>query len=509
MFYAGETYMKKLFVVCISVLTLSCPCAIGFSDILSDLQNFQKSLGDWVTQTRELSQRLSELEGEHKARDKQIAGYNQSIADIEKLIAGLNDKVDKVEKMGSLKGVKDIVKTFEGTLDVFKNRFSEMAKKLEDQEVKTSVLERIYQTAQKPIETLIASMDEQKDIINKLAERLDGQEKLILAMEKSLKKQISPYESLAKGVEEMNARLGKLESGVVVQKRELKEEAPKKVPKKAEKPPGKEMVKKDDTAAVQPEEAKKPPAKKTDEVSGFIAIGEGFLLNNVKLNPFGSSSQMSGEIMNKSERDYSTIDFRIQAYNEENIILGGHGFSIRGFKKDSTKKFEEIITGAETEEIARYSIYPAGMPLVSDTGESTIRMIEKELPGAKTVTKKAEVKTPKNLEELLFAEGKKEIPKELEGFENAGNEFYAGKVSFKGFGSSSTVTGEIKNYSKKDFYNVLFIMKIYSRDYGMITSLEFPVRRIKGGETKPFEEIIAGVNPIDIARYEIEFKSAY
>ena len=65
----------------------------------------------------------------------------------------LNARVDKVVKMSSLKGVKDIVKSFEGTLDVFKNRFSELAKRLEDQEVKTAVLERIYKTAQKPIET--------------------------------------------------------------------------------------------------------------------------------------------------------------------------------------------------------------------------------------------------------------------------------------------------------------------------------------------------------------------
>ena len=49
-------------------------------------------------------------------------------------------------------------------------------------------------------------------------------------------------------------------------------------------------------------------------------------------------------------------------------------------------------------------------------------------------------------------------------------------------------------------------MKIYSKNYGMFTSFDFSVRRIKSSETKVFEEIITGVNPVDIARYEIEFK---
>src|SRR3989338_10042600 len=198
--------MKKLFILCLFTLIFSFPSTNGFSDILKDLKNFEKSLSDWVKQTDELSQRLSEMEGERGAREKQIADFNQSMADIGNLITDLNAKVDKVANMASLKGVKDIVNSFEGTLDVFKKRFSEMAKRLEDQEVKTAVIERIYQTSQKPVETLINSIDEQKSVISKLAERLDKQEKLIMSMEESLKKQTSPAESFTKGVEELNVR---------------------------------------------------------------------------------------------------------------------------------------------------------------------------------------------------------------------------------------------------------------------------------------------------------------
>ena len=491
--------MKKLFILCLFTLIFSFPSTNGFSDILKDLKNFEKSLSDWVKQTDELSQRLSEMEGERGAREKQIADFNRSMADIGNLITDLNAKVDKVANMASLKGVKDIVNSFEGTLDVFKKRFSEMAKRLEDQEVKTAVIERIYQTSQKPVETLINSIDEQKSVISKLAERLDKQEKLIMSMEE---------------VEELNVRLSKLESEF--------EEIPKEVSEKTEKteagkdvevsevsPEKTEVEKKDAAPVVQPKETKASPEKVT-ETDGSIDIGGGFLINNVKLKPFGSSSHISGDIMNKSDGEYGMIGFKVQAFDKDNVMLGGHEFTINGFRKDSTKTFEEVITGVEIEEIAMYAIYPARLQSVSDTGESTIRMIEMEPRVAKAETKKVDTKeaAPKDLKELLD-KGKDEVLKELEGFENVGGGFYAGKVSFNSFGSSSAVTGEIRNNSKNDFFNASFVMKIYIKNYGMLTSFDFSVRKIKSSETKVFEEIVTGVNPIDIERYEIALKSYY
>ena len=488
--------MKKLFILCLFTLIFSFPSTNGFSDILKDLKNFEKSLSDWVKQTDELSQRLSEMEGERGAREKQIADFNQSMADIGNLITDLNAKVDKVANMASLKGVKDIVNSFEGTLDVFKKRFSEMAKRLEDQEVKTAVIERIYQTSQKPVETLINSIDEQKSVISKLAERLDKQEKLIMSMEE---------------VEELNVRLSKLESEFEEIPKEVSEktEAGKDVEVSEVSPEKTEVEKKDAAPVVQPKETKASPEKVT-ETDGSIDIGGGFLINNVKLKPFGSSSHISGDIMNKSDGEYGMIGFKVQAFDKDNVMLGGHEFTINGFRKDSTKTFEEVITGVEIKEIAMYAIYPARLQSVSDTGESTIRMIEMEPRVAKAETKKVDTKeaAPKDLKELLD-KGKDEVLKELEGFENVGGGFYAGKVSFNSFGSSSAVTGEIRNNSKNDFFNASFVMKIYIKNYGMLTSFDFSVRKIKSSETKVFEEIVTGVNPIDIERYEIALKSYY
>ncbi len=52
-------------------------------------------------------------------------------------------------------------------------------------------------------------------------------------------------------------------------------------------------------------------------------------------------------------------------------------------------------------------------------------------------------------------------------------------------------------------------MKIYSKDYGMITSFDFSVRRLKSGGIKTFEEIVTGIRPVEISRYEVVFKEAY
>lgn len=328
--------MKKQLIICIFILTFFFPCTNGFSGVLEDLRNFEKSLGDWVTAISDLNKRLSNLESELEARDKQTADFNQSIANIENLIADLNAKVEKIERTGSVSGVKSAIKSFEGTLNVFKERFSQMAKKLEDQEVKTAVLERIYKTAQKPLETLMQAIDEQQGIINNLVEKLDNQEKVILAMQENLKKQAS-HEFLTSGIEELNARLSKLESGVLVQKTE----------EITEKEPEAKIKEKVVLSEASTEEAK-IPTEEVSEMKGFIDIGGGFFIKNLKLKPFGSSTYISGEIMNKSDRDYSIADFKVLAYNEEDVILGGHGFSVKGFKINSTKTFEEIIAGAET-----------------------------------------------------------------------------------------------------------------------------------------------------------------
>jgi len=489
------------------------PGTVGFSDILKDLEQFQTSLGDWVTQIEELNGRISNLEGDKASREKQTAELNQSLANIEDLLSNMDAKVERVENMSSLEGVKEIVKSFEGTLNVFKKRFAKLANRMEDQEVKTAVLERMYKTANKPLDTLMQALDEQKNVISKLGNKLEKQEELILSMKESLQKQSSPDESLVRGIEELYSRLSKLESGVLVQaatehgkhEEEKHASAPAGHHEGAEHaaaPAGHHEEAKHAAAPAEHHEEPQAHGEKTD----LIDIGEGFFVKNIKFEPFGSSSQISGEIINKSDRDHGMTDFKVQAYDKENVPLGDQGFSVYGFNKGTTKPFEEIIVGVISKEISKYAIYSAKMPLVSDEGVSTIKIVDREEIVAKAETKE-KVVTPDSLEDLIFDE--KAHSEELEGFEDVGNGFYASNISFNGFGSSSSVTGNIKNNSENNFYNASFVLRVYSKAYGMITSLDFSVRSLNSGDTKAFEEIISGVQPVDIDRYEIAFKSSY
>ncbi|MFQ5963348.1 MAG: FxLYD domain-containing protein [Candidatus Scalinduaceae bacterium] len=478
--------MMKLITIGILILVLFGANSSSDASMLEDLRNFEKSLTEWVANFNKLEQRFSALEKNHEATDKQLTNVNESLSNIEILLTNLNAKVEKVEKMGSVSGVSDILKTYEGTLNVFKKRFSKMAKRLEDQEVKTAVLEKIYATAQKPLETMIVAMDEQREVINNLANRLDEQEKMLLAIEEGFKKQAAtPLESLAKDIEGLNTRIANLESGTIVQRKE-------------------EIIDKEPKAEIKEKVAvSEAPKEEISETKGFTDIGKGFFIKNVEFKPFGSSSLISGEIMNKSDRSYGMIDFKVQAYNEENVILGGHGFTIRSFRKDSTETFEEIIVGVEPKKIAKYTVFFAEMPLTPAMGEEGIKIIERkfEVAMAETTVKQPQIEEEKSVE--------KKTSRELEGFENVGGGFYVRRVFFTSFGSSSTVTGEIKNNSENDSRIASFVMKVYSKDYGMITNLDFSVRRLKSGDIKPFEEIITGVRPFDIARYEIAFKESY
>ncbi len=541
--------MKKLIIIiCTFTLTLFFSGTVGFSDILKDLDKFEKSLGDWVSQIDEMNTRISSIEDDKVSREKQTAELNRSLANIESLLSDMDAKVDRVESMSSLEGVKEIVKSFEGTLNVFKKRFAKLSNRIEDQEVKTAVLERMYKTANKPLDTLMQAIDEQKNVINKLGEKLESQEQIILSMKESLQKQTSSDETYVKGIEELNSRLSKLESGVLVQtvtEQGKHEEKHPSAPvgrhetygdeKHAAAPGGhhethgeeKHVAASDEHhethggekhvaasgehhethggerhAAVSDGHHEKPEAH--TEEAGLIDIGEGLFIKNIKFGPFGSSSQISGELVNKSDKVYGMTDFKVQVYDEEGVPLGNQGFSVYGFSKGITKPFEEIIVGVKTKEISKYSIHSSQMPTVSDTGESTIKIVERRVTIAKTETREI---APDNLEDLIFDENAS--PEALEGFEGVGNGFYVDNVSFNGFGSSSSATGNIKNNSENDFYSASFILKVYSKAYGLITSLDFSVRNINSGDTKVFEEIIAGVQPVDIDRYEVVFKSAY
>ena len=496
--------MIKLFYAA-SILALSLFCFIGSSagaaSMLEGLSSFQESLAGWVEKVESLEGKLSVLEKDLGAKDKKLTDIKSSLSNIESLLSKLDSKITKVEKTRSVQGVRESLKSYEDILDIFKERFAEMAKKLEDQEVKVAVLEKIYATAQNPVETLLREMDKQKESINALAEKVDTQDKSLLVITEDFKKSKTPSETLEKRIKELQTRLSGLESGTVKRETGL-------VATEAHGTDTTEEASHSESHAGESEahtvasrheikgghSVKSGTGKKeSPDMKGYIDIGEGFFIKDVKFASFGSSCQVHGEIVNKSERYYSTADFTIQAFNNVGKLLGGYTFSIMGFGQGRKEIFEEILTGVKEDEVTTYAL---------SFGKGEMKMVER----AHEVLV-ADAEAHKDRHEVAKRDAEKK--EALEGFEDIGNGIYLGNVAFSGFGSSSTVTGVVKNQSGKDFERAAFVMKIFSKEYGMITKLEFAIRRLKAGGSRHFEEIITGVGPTDIDRYEVAFKESY
>ncbi|MBI2556651.1 MAG: hypothetical protein HYW13_04420, partial [Planctomycetes bacterium] len=96
----------------------------------------------------------------------------------------------------------------------------------------------------------------------------------------------------------------------------------------------------------------------TPEEEGFKEMEDGFYIRNVSLFPFGSSSQIKGEIKNLSDRDRSIAAFTIKVYNASDMLLFTQDFSIKTFRKGDIRAFNEIISGYTPLDIARYEIMP-------------------------------------------------------------------------------------------------------------------------------------------------------
>ncbi len=102
-------------------------------------------------------------------------------------------------------------------------------------------------------------------------------------------------------------------------------------------------------------------------------------------------------------------------------------------------------------------------------------------------------------------EARPKTPEE-EGYEGVGDGFYVRDVSFKRFGSSANVTGEIKNLSERDYRLVVFNIMVYNLDNILVTDRDFIIKGIKIGMIKNFNETLTGTNPEDISKYVIRLK---
>jgi predicted nucleic acid-binding Zn-ribbon protein len=269
-------------------------------------------------------------------------------------------KIEVIEKTSSLEGVKNEIESFNKTLEVMKKLFSDLKKNVEDQEVKTAVLEKKYLEAQTPLEPVKKAIEEVKKLVTG---KLEAQDKRISSAEENIKSSVTSVETSMKNlggriqdISGLESRIKNLErpgSSVVVGTITAEVAA---VPAVVQAPVGTETAKV--AEAEKREVSEEKAVVPSPEAEGFQGIGEGFYVRNVNLSLFGSSSKISGEIKNLTDKDHSLAPFVVRVYNDANVLLFSQDFSVKTFKKGEVRTFGEIISGYKPLEISKYEIEP-------------------------------------------------------------------------------------------------------------------------------------------------------
>ncbi len=294
--------MKKFSIILILVIFLV--GAKRTSDELDNSQNFEKSLLVWSKLLKDISERLSSLENDFQTKEKQQKEFNHNNVIIKESLANLNARMDKIEKMTLILDLKDTLESYEGTLDVFKERLSDIAKKLDDIEVKAAITEKIYGEHKQP--KLVTSKEALDETV-----RIDT------------------------GITSETQDIAKVEKKVEVAKTKTKKEQPQIVKERSD------------------EKVKRTISK---ELKGFKKIGNDFYVRNVTFLDYGSSSIAKGEIKNNSRNDISTALFTIKIFGEDSSVIGEFDFSVVNIRSGVIRPFEEMIQGLRSSEISKYEI---------------------------------------------------------------------------------------------------------------------------------------------------------
>ncbi|MFN3532499.1 MAG: hypothetical protein ACK41Q_08335 [Candidatus Brocadia sp.] len=98
---------------------------------------------------------------------------------------------------------------------------------------------------------------------------------------------------------------------------------------------------------------------KSSVTDGFEDIGNGFFVRNVRFNPFGDNVLFTGEIANRSEKNYRFAKFKLEIYDDRDLLVKKEEFTIPDLPKESIKSFEAMLVGVEAGLIHRYVIRTA------------------------------------------------------------------------------------------------------------------------------------------------------
>ncbi|MGQ3684923.1 MAG: coiled-coil domain-containing protein [Candidatus Loosdrechtia sp.] len=319
-------------------------------DVLRNLDNFNKSLAGWMGNIDRVNERFDALQKNISDIQKSISesivpitGMMGEIRAAEARMMAAVERVAAIERTASVTEITATLATFNRNLELLKRLIAEMGKRVEDQEVKTTVLEKRYQEAQRPLEPIRRSIE---DLASSITARLSEQERKMTSVEETIAARVQSVEDRLAPVAELERKVKRLEAEGPAVAREMTER-PSEAREKPEVPAPMAIA-----AAV------KEVLPPTPEEEGYTPIGEGFYIRNAELRHFGSSSRIEGEIKNLSGAARSIAGFTIRIFNAADTLLFSQDFSIKGFKKDEMRTFNEIISGYSPIDITRYEITP-------------------------------------------------------------------------------------------------------------------------------------------------------
>src|SRR5574337_1396288 len=113
------------------------------------------------------------------------------------------------------------------------------------------------------------------------------------------------------------------------------------------------------SAGVSKAPKKEVPGKeslKSSITDGFEDIGNGFFVRNVRFNPFGTNVLFTGEIANRSEKNYRFAKFALEIYDDRDLLVKKEEFTVPDLPKESVKSFEAMLIGLEAGLVHRYVI---------------------------------------------------------------------------------------------------------------------------------------------------------
>ncbi len=297
-------HLKRLSIICVLAIFL-----IGANSNSNELKSSKNenhiSFETLQTMIQDLNERLSRLEEKSQQEEKQHHDPNSDNALKMNSMAKVNKRLSKIEKAVSSLEIKEIQKTltsFEGTLDVFKNRFSNISKSLEDSEINAAVIERMYRETQDytepPESTVSKAREGQSQIVNE-----DSVDIVKTENAENLKK--------PKAFKEL------IESGGLKQSAESKALTKSKVSQN---------------------------------------IDNSFSTKNITFDKYESSSIVKGEIKNNSGSDITSASFVMKLFDKNERMIAEFDFHIKKIASNTIKSFEETVREVLPSQISRYEI---------------------------------------------------------------------------------------------------------------------------------------------------------